>query len=207
MPFTCYYGLSVMEHLANVAAGLDSLVLGEAQILGQVSSAYQEAAEQHTLGSTLDALMRAAVRTGKRVRSETAIGANPASISSVAIALAQQTTGSLQGKRIVVIGLGKMGQMTIKALSARSLTQIAVANRSLAKWHTERGEVPEALPYMRQLAAALPDDPGARFNLALAAFRTGQKEEARRNFRAFLELAPDDPRGEEVRRLLARELR
>ncbi len=133
MPFNCYFGMRVIEHLASVAAGLDSLVLGEAQILGQVAEAYQTAAEAHTLGPTLDALMRAALRTGKRVRHETSIGANPASISSVAIALAQQTVGTLQDKRIVVIGLGKMGQMTLKALTSRSGQQIAVVNRSLSK--------------------------------------------------------------------------
>ena len=128
-----YDGRAAVTHLFRVAAGLDSLVLGETQILGQVTDAYVSAVEAKVCGPMLSALFRAAIRTGKRARTETAISANPASISSVAITLAQNTIGNLSERRCLVIGLGEMGQLALKALRARGLSRIAVANRSRAR--------------------------------------------------------------------------
>jgi glutamyl-tRNA reductase len=143
-PFYCYLDVAAMRHLSRVATGLDSLVLGESQILGQVIAAYTAATEAHTLGPFLDEMMLGAIRAGKRARRETAIGHNPASISSVAIALARQASGPLRDKRIVVVGLGEMGSLTLKALAARKLTHISVVNRT-----PER-----AAPYIAQGHAA-----------------------------------------------------
>jgi glutamyl-tRNA reductase len=130
---TVFEGEAVSDHLLKVAAGLDSLVLGEPQILGQVTDAYMTAVAQGTTGSILDALFKAAIRTGKRTRTETAISSNPASVSSVAIALAQKMLGDLSNRRTLVVGAGEMGRLAVKALRIRGLSQIAVANRTVAR--------------------------------------------------------------------------
>jgi glutamyl-tRNA reductase len=130
---TVFEGEAVSDHLLKVAAGLDSLVLGEPQILGQVTDAYMTSVAQGTTGSILDALFKAAIRTGKRTRTETAISSNPASVSSVAIALAQKMLGDLSNRRTLVVGAGEMGRLAVKALRIRGLSQIAVANRTVAR--------------------------------------------------------------------------
>ncbi|NJN95559.1 MAG: glutamyl-tRNA reductase [Anaerolineales bacterium] len=117
-------------HLLRVAAGLDSLVLGEPQILGQITQAYEAALAQGAAGTVLSALFRAAIHTGKRVRTETAIGLNPASVSSVAANLAGQLWGDLSSKRVLLIGAGKMGAMAIGALVKRGVSNIVVTNRT-----------------------------------------------------------------------------
>ena len=131
-----HVGQAAVEHLFSVAAGLDSMVLGEPQILGQVADSYMLAVEQKTIGPLLSALFRTAIRVGKRARTETAIGFNPASISSVAIAKAQQIVGDLRLCRPLLVGMGEMGKLAVKALQARGVTEIAVANRT-----KERAEV------------------------------------------------------------------
>ncbi len=125
-----------VSHLLYVAAGLDSMVLGEPQILGQVTDAYMTAVAQHTSGPILDTLFKTAIRTGKRVRTETAISSNPASVSSVSIALAQRVLGDLQAKRTLVLGMGEMGKLALKALRNRGITQVSVANRTKEKAET-----------------------------------------------------------------------
>ena len=94
-------------HLFRVAASLDSMIPGEAQILGQVRGAYETAKEAGTAGRIVHRLFRQALRVGRRVRSETAIGENPASISSAAAELAERVFGSLEGRRILVLGAGR----------------------------------------------------------------------------------------------------
>lgn len=128
-----YADEEAMHHLLRVASGLDSLVLGEPQILGQVTDAYMTAVAAHTTGPILDALFKTAIRTGKRARTETAISSNPASVSSVAINLAQQILGDLSTQRVLVVGAGEMGQAAVKALHHRGLTRVDVANRTLAR--------------------------------------------------------------------------
>ena len=120
------------QHLLRVAAGLDSLVLGEPQILGQVSRAFSDAQEQGTVGPVLTALFRSALAAGKRVRNETAIGKNPASVPSVAINQARIHLGSLKKRNILLIGAGAMAQTAIKALRARDYSNIDIANRTTA---------------------------------------------------------------------------
>jgi glutamyl-tRNA reductase len=123
-------------HLFRVAAGLDSMVPGEAQILGQVREAYDSAGAASAVGPVLDRLFRHALRVGRRVRNETAIGENPASISSAAAELAERVFGSLEGKRILVLGAGKMGDLATVNLMARGVESVFVANRSVERAET-----------------------------------------------------------------------
>lgn len=127
----CYSGSQVIEHLARVAAGLDSLVLGEPQILGQVSDVFMRGIETGAIGAALTVLFRGAIRAGKRARNETRISSNPATISSVAIALAEQIVGNLQERRVLVVGIGQMGRLTVSALQKRGVQNLALVNRTV----------------------------------------------------------------------------
>jgi len=113
-------------HLFRVAAGLDSLVPGEAEILGQVREAF-EAVEP---GPLLDRVFRQALAVGKRVRAETAIGESPASVSSAAAALAAQVFGDLTGRRVLLVGAGRIGALAAGNLASRGAEIAFVANRS-----------------------------------------------------------------------------
>jgi glutamyl-tRNA reductase len=123
-------GEDVCRHLCRVAAGLDSLVLGEAEILGQVRDAHDEALGSETAGPVLSLLFRAAITAGRRARSETAIGANPATASSMALALAGGALGDLRERRALVVGAGRIGLQTLKAAAGRGISELAVANRT-----------------------------------------------------------------------------
>ncbi|HEX2506144.1 MAG TPA: glutamyl-tRNA reductase [Gaiellaceae bacterium] len=120
-------------HLCRVAAGLDSMVRGEGQILGQVRAAYEASQAAGATGPTLHRLFRHALRAGKRVRTETAIAENPASIASAAVELVERVFGELAGTRLLVLGAGKMGEQTALGLVARGATDVVVANRSLER--------------------------------------------------------------------------
>jgi glutamyl-tRNA reductase len=120
-------------HVFRVAAGLDSLIPGEAQILGQVRGAYEAAREAGTAGPVLHRLFRQALRVGRRVRTETAIGENPASISSAAAELAERVFGTLEGRRILVLGAGKMSDLATVNLISRGVDSVFVANRSVER--------------------------------------------------------------------------
>jgi glutamyl-tRNA reductase len=113
-------------HLFRVAAGLDSLVPGEGEILGQVRASY----EGGHVGPLLDRLFRQALHIGKRVRAETAIGESPTSVPAAAAALAHQVFGDLSGRRVLVIGAGRTGEQAARSLLARGAEIAAVANRS-----------------------------------------------------------------------------
>jgi glutamyl-tRNA reductase len=120
-------------HVFRVAAGLDSMVPGEAQILGQVRGAYEAARAAGAVGPVLHQLFRQALRVGRRVRTETAIGENPASVSSAAAELAERVFGDLQGRRILVIGAGKASDLAAVNLIARGVESVFVANRSVER--------------------------------------------------------------------------
>jgi glutamyl-tRNA reductase len=113
-------------HLFRVAAGLDSMVPGEGEILGQVRSAYERGAA----GPVLDRLFRQALHAGKKARTQTAIGESPASVSSAAAVLAEQVFGDLRGCRILVVGAGEVGEAAARNLVARGAELAVVANRS-----------------------------------------------------------------------------
>jgi glutamyl-tRNA reductase len=114
-------------HLFRVAAGLDSMVPGEGEILGQVRAAYEACAT----GPFLDRLFRQALHVGKKARAETAIAESPSSVSSAAAALAQQVFGELSGRRILVVGAGKVSELAARNLVSRGAEIAFVANRTL----------------------------------------------------------------------------
>lgn len=123
-------GEDVAHHLCRVAAGLDSLVLGEAEILGQVRAAFEEGHAADTTGPVLALLFRTAVSAGRRARRETAIGANPATASSMAMALAAGVLGDLRDANVLVVGAGRIALQTLKAAVGRGVAATAVANRT-----------------------------------------------------------------------------
>jgi glutamyl-tRNA reductase len=125
----------VANHLFRVTAGLDSMVVGEPQIQGQVREAYQVSREVESrsgpvVGTTLNRLFQQAAGVGGRVRSETAIGMGAASISSAAVDLAKKIFGSLRGRRAMVLGAGEMSEVTLECLHAEGMTSTIVANRT-----------------------------------------------------------------------------
>jgi glutamyl-tRNA reductase len=123
-------GEDAARHLCRVASGLDSLVLGETEILGQVRDAFEQGAADGTVGPGLRLLQRAATTAGRRARTETAICANPATASSMALALAAGVLGDLRGRDILVVGAGRIGLQTLKAAAGRRVRRVAVANRT-----------------------------------------------------------------------------
>ena len=130
-------------HLFRVAAGLDSMVPGEGEILGQVRAAF----EAGTTGRVLDRLFRQALYAGRKARAETAIGESPASTSSAAAALAEQVFGDLRGRRALVIGAGKIGELAARNLLSRGAEIAFVANRTVDRAAEVAGRLGgEALP-------------------------------------------------------------
>jgi glutamyl-tRNA reductase len=123
------YDTDAVDHLFTVAAGLESAVLGEHEILGQVRDAWEQARAEETLTPALELLFRHAVEVGKRVRTETAIGRGTASVGHAAVELAEQQLGGLDGKRVAVLGAGEIGATVAGALAARGVADLAVVNR------------------------------------------------------------------------------
>ena len=125
-----YEGAAAARHLFRVAGGLDSLVLGEAQILGQVREAFELAREAGTVGPILEQLGRKALEAGKRIRSETGIGRGTASISSAAVHLARAIFPDLAGSQVLVLGAGEMATLTARHLREQGARAVIVANRN-----------------------------------------------------------------------------
>lgn len=126
-----------VEHLFRVVASLDSMILGEAQIQGQVKAAYERAVETNTgdfvVGPVLARLFETALRVGGRVRSETKLGTGAASVPSASIELAHKIFGSLEGRRALVLGAGDMSELTMECLRNAGVHDIMVANRTAAR--------------------------------------------------------------------------
>jgi glutamyl-tRNA reductase len=122
-------GMEAARHLFGVAAGLESMIVGEAEIQGQVKRAYELALVEGATGPITNRLFRDALATGKRARHETAIGRSRVSVSSVAVELARGTLGELDSRRVLVIGAGENGELTAKALRERGVETVFVANR------------------------------------------------------------------------------
>jgi glutamyl-tRNA reductase len=156
------YSEAAVEHLFAVASGLDSAVVGEAQVLGQVRRAYAAAESNRTVGRTLHELAQRALAVGKRVHSETGIDAAGASVVSVALGMADTKLGGLQGKTAVVVGAGAMGALSAAHLTRAGIDHVYVVNRSLpraqrlARKIRESGAAAEALS-LENLATALAD--------------------------------------------------
>jgi len=128
-----HLGAAAIEHLFRVSTGLDSMLIGEAEILGQVKDAYVQAQRARSLGKSLHALFREALGAGKAARSQTRIGGNSTSIATAAIDLVKKHCGSLAGKTALVIGAGKMGSLAAKRLRAEGCGDLIVANRTHGK--------------------------------------------------------------------------
>ena len=122
-----------VRHVFRVASSLDSMVVGEAQILGQVKEAYALARGLGAVHSALDVLLSRAFAVAKRVRTETAIGSSSVSISAVAVQLAEKIFGSLKGKTIYVVGAGKMAELAVRHLMAHGIANIVFSNRTHAR--------------------------------------------------------------------------
>lgn len=125
-----HHDASAVAHLFDVVSGLDSAVLGEHEIQGQVKTAWERARGEDAAGTTLNLLFRHALEAGKRARSETGIGQGTASVSYAAVALAAQHLGSLAGRRAIVLGAGEMGSSMVESLAAAGVAEVAVANRT-----------------------------------------------------------------------------
>src|SRR4029450_12449860 len=126
------YSLRAAEaarHLYRVTAGLDSMILGEAEIQGQVKRAYELALVEGATGPILNRMFRGALAAGKRARTETAVGQKGVSIPSVAVELAQRTLGDLSARRVLLIGAGDTAELTARSLAARGSDAVFIANR------------------------------------------------------------------------------
>jgi glutamyl-tRNA reductase len=122
-----------IQHLFEVASGLDSLVIGEPQILGQVTDAYSTARKHGTPGKILSRMFEVAIRAGKRARTETNISQNPASIASIAVNLIAKFVPDLPAAKIMVLGAGEMAELAVEALRKRGAQTILVVNRTLQR--------------------------------------------------------------------------
>jgi glutamyl-tRNA reductase len=122
-----------MEHLFRVSTGLDSMVLGETQILGQVKQAFLTSQEMKTTGTIFNELFKQAITFGKRAHNETTIGEHAVSISYAAVELAKKIFGDLQNKHVAILGAGKMGELAAKNLQGSGATKITVINRTMKK--------------------------------------------------------------------------
>jgi glutamyl-tRNA reductase len=125
-----HFAEAAAEHMFSVASGLDSMVVGESQILGQLRSAYALGTDVGSVGSVLHDLAQTALRVGKRVHSDTGIDQAGASIVTVALDQAEAMLGALEGRRAVIVGAGSMGALSAATLRRRGVTDIVVANRS-----------------------------------------------------------------------------
>ncbi len=139
-----YSEADAVRHLFRVTSSLDSMIVGEAQILGQVKEAYATARAVGAVHSQLDLLLTRAFAVAKRVRTETAVGSSAVSVASVAVELAKKIFGSLHGKHVYLVGAGKMSELAARHLQAHGAASIFVANRTYerakqlaAKFHGE----------------------------------------------------------------------
>lgn len=123
-------GAQAVEHLFRVASGVDSAVVGEAEILGQVRHAWEQAQIEQATGSQINLLFRHALEVGKRVRTDTEIGRHIASVSTASVAMAAAHLGELEGRSILVMGAGEMGEGMVRALASNGVTDIRIANRT-----------------------------------------------------------------------------
>jgi len=125
-----HYDHEAVRHLFRVSAGLDSMLLGEAEILGQVREAYRFAHEQGATGPVLNRLFQGALETGKRVRSETELGARPMSVAAAGVKLAERIFGKLNERTALVLGAGTISEQVVSTLRDRGIARLLVMNRS-----------------------------------------------------------------------------
>ena len=151
-----YYDEAAVTHLFAVAAGLDSMIVGEHEILGQVREAWQVAVREGT-APQLAGLFRHAVESGKRVRTETGIGRHPVSIASAAVSVAAEHLGTFEGAKVLVIGAGQMATGLASTLRSRGVEHVWIANRTLARAEAAAERIgAEAIP-LSEIADTLVD--------------------------------------------------
>ncbi|MFQ5557397.1 MAG: glutamyl-tRNA reductase [Acidimicrobiales bacterium] len=126
----CFYDADAVRHLFSVAAGLDSAVVGEHEILGQVRRAWEISRDEGTTGATLGPLFRHSIQVGKRARTETGIARGIASVSQAAVAMAQRELGDLSQRSVLVLGAGEMASGTLRSLVSAGVADLMVANRT-----------------------------------------------------------------------------
>lgn len=148
-----------VRHLFRLAASLDSMVVGEAQILGQVKDAFQTARAAGTVAHELEHLLQSAFAAAKKVRSATGIGANSVSIASVAVDLARKIFGSLEGRTVFLIGAGKMSELAARHLIQHGVREILVTNRTQERAlhmaeEIQGGVQPRVIPFAKLYEAA-----------------------------------------------------
>ncbi|QOR65719.1 glutamyl-tRNA reductase [Cytobacillus suaedae] len=135
--FTPYLNIyendGAIEHLFNVSCGLNSMVVGETQILGQVRSSFLKAQEENTVGTVFNHLFKQAITLAKRAHSETDIGANAVSVSYAAVELAKKIFGDLANKNVLILGAGKMGELALQNLHGSGVKKVTVINRTFEK--------------------------------------------------------------------------
>ena len=124
--------LDVARHLFRVSAGLDSLVVGEPQILGQVKEAHTAASQQQVAGPLLNRLFHSSFAAGKRVRNETGVGSGAVSVSYAAVALARKIFGELAGRNVLVVGAGEMGKLTALHMKSHGVHRVTIVSRTIA---------------------------------------------------------------------------
>jgi glutamyl-tRNA reductase len=136
-------GTQAIEHLFRVSTGLDSMLIGEAEILGQIKDAYVQAQRAHSLGKTLHMLFREALEAGKDARAQTAISSDSTSVATAAVAFAKQHLGTLHGKVVLVIGAGKMGAAAARRMRDEGAAEIVILNRGHKRAREVAGELGE----------------------------------------------------------------
>lgn len=146
-----------VDHLFNVACGLNSMVLGETQILGQVRTSFMLAQEQGTTGTVFNHLFKQAITLAKRGHSETEIGANAVSVSYAAVELAKKIFGSLANKHVLIFGAGKMGELAVQNLHGNGVKQVTVINRTYDKAKVLAGRFNGEARTLEELQLALID--------------------------------------------------
>jgi glutamyl-tRNA reductase len=146
-----------VRHLYRVASSLDSMVVGEGQILGQVREAYRAATEEHCAGQILNRLFHTSLRVGKKIRSETGIGDSSLSVPRVAVKLAEEVFGDLTGRRALVLGAGDMSELVVKHLKYRGVADLLIANRTPERARLLAERVGGRAVAFDALAAELPE--------------------------------------------------
>src|SRR5260221_9313061 len=152
-----YYDDAGVAHLFSVAAGLDSMIVGESEILGQVREAWQTAVREQTAPQLLSRMFKHAVESGKRVRTETGISRHPVSIPSAAVAVAAEHLGDLDGARVLVIGAGHMGSGLASTLRSRGVAEVVVANRTFDRAERLAAEIGARAIPLTEIADTLVD--------------------------------------------------
>lgn len=150
-----YENDGAVEHLFRVSCGLDSMVIGETQILGQVRTSFKLAQEEKTIGTVFNYLFKQAVTVAKRCHAETDIASNAVSVSYAAVELARKIFGDLSDKHVLILGAGKMGELAVQNLHGHGIGQVTVINRTFSKAKELAGRFSGAAKSLNELQCAL----------------------------------------------------